>query len=189
MFQKIASICSIGSFLVGIYIIFADYPKWQWRLLFGIGLLFIIIALIAKKHKPTQPHELITFNRAEFLPYSSDGNVEMEIFYPKPFKSKPHLKILPPTRAMLRSPGRAGVGAIASQHTLEYKIMEHRPDGFKIKFLAFPSNYKPMFKWQAEGEMGGREDKERMRYLYNSKQSEKRQKKEEGYIGGKGPTD
>lgn len=169
MFQKITSICSIGSFLVGIYIILADYPRWQWLVVFGVGLLFIIIALITKKHKP---RELITFNRVESLSYPSDGNVEMEIFYPKPFKSTPHLEILPPTRAMLRRPGRAGVGAITSQHTLEYKIVELRPDGFKIKFLAIPWNYKPKFEWRAEGEMGGREDKEKG-----------------GYVGGRGPTD
>jgi len=182
MFQKIASICSIASFFAGIYIIFADHPRWQWFLLFVIGLSFIFIALIAKKRKQIQSSKIITFSKNESLPNSSGRKIGMEVFYPKPFEHTPHLQIIPPTKRYF--PGRTGLGSSRYPPRVEYKITEQRPDGFKIEFLSFPSIYKPMFKWQAEGKVG-KENKNKVRYLYPSKQN----KEGEGHIGRTGPTD
>lgn len=91
MLQKIASICSIGSFLAAIYIIFAGNLEWQWYSLLGISLFFIIVALVDKKHRLAQPGKIMTLEGIQPLPYSPNKKIEIEVFYPKtPTASSPY---------------------------------------------------------------------------------------------------
>lgn len=167
MFQKIASICSIGSFLVGIYIILAGHPKWQWYSLFGIGSLLIIVGLIGRKHKLGGPGKMITLEGVQPLPYSANRKIEIEVFYPKTFKRRPNL-----TPLFDRARAIPEVGAGVDRPW--YKITEQRPDGFKCEIYELPAGYKPIIKWRAKGEL--------------ETDSSKLSQKKEGYIGGRDPT-
>ena len=154
MFQKIASICSIGSFLAAIYIILAGNPEWQWYSLFGIGLLFIVVALIDRRHRLAQSGKIITLEGVQPLPYSAGRTIEIEVFYPRTFKHSPNLTILFP-KASGRPRGRAGLGSIVDRPW--YKITEQRPDGFKYEIYELSSRYEPVIKWQARGESEAKE--------------------------------
>lgn len=146
MLQTIASLCSIGSFFVAICILLAGKPQWQWYLLFGISLLFIIVALIGRKHKLGQSNKIITLKGVQPLP-CDDIRTEIEVFYPKTFEHSPNLTI---RFQKMSSRGRWAVG---EPNEPKYKITEQRADGFKLEVSSFSKGaYKPIIKWQAKGE-------------------------------------
>lgn len=150
MLQKIVSICSIGSFLAAIYIIFAGNLEWQWYSLLGIGLFFIIVALVDRKHRLVQPGKIMTLEGIQPLPYSPDKKIEIEVFYPKTFKHSPNLTIQFQNASGLPR-GRPRGGSAVNTRPY-YKTTEQRPDGFKCEIYELPSRYKPIIKWKAKGE-------------------------------------
>jgi len=145
MLQKIAAICTIISFLLGIYTTFANNPEWQRYSLFGFAFLCFIVLLAERRHKLRKTGEAITLKGIQSLPYPYE-RVEVEVFYPQPFKHIPNLtirflkKIIPDTDL-----GHVG--------TPGYEITEQRPDGFKIKVYPLGRYYKPVIKWQAKGQL------------------------------------
>ena len=142
MLQKIAAICTIVSFLLGIYTTLADNPEWQRYSLFGFAFLCFIVLLTERKLKLRRTSEVITLKGTQPLPFPFEG-IEVEVFYPKPFKHTPNLTIRFPKK-MIPETGLGHCGAPG------YKITEQRPDGFKLKVYPL-GRYKPIIEWKANG--------------------------------------
>ena len=147
MLQKIAAICAIISFLFGIYTTFADNPNWQRWSLFGFALLCLVVWLTERKCIPKKAGDVITLTGTHSLPHPHTG-IEVEVFYPKPFKYNPNLTIQFPERKMIA--GRPAPGSLDGGLP-GYQITEQRSDGFKVKILSLSVYYRPVIKWQAEG--------------------------------------
>lgn len=143
MLQKIAAICTIISFLLGIYITRADNPEWQRYSLFGFAFLCFIVLLTERKLKLRRTSEVITLKGIQPLPFPFE-RIEVEVFYPKPFKHTPNLTIRFPKK-MIPETGLGHCGAPG------YKITEQRPDGFKLKVYPLGRYYKPIIEWKANG--------------------------------------
>ena len=131
MLQKIAAICTIISFLFGIYTTLADNPEWQRYSLFGFAFLCFIVLLVDRKHKLRIAKKVITLKGGQPLPYPY-SRAEVEVFYPTPFKYAPNLAIR--FHQMNPSGRRVDVGEPSEP---EYKITEQRRDGFKLEVLSF----------------------------------------------------
>ena len=148
MSQKIAAICTIISFLLGIYTTFADNPEWQRYSLFGFAFLCFIVLLAERRHKLRKTGEAITLKGIQPLPYPYEG-VEVEVFYPKPLKYTPNLVIRFPKRII------TGKNHIVNKQIgpPRHEVTEQRPDGFKLKVLSLSRYYKPVIEWQAKGQL------------------------------------
>jgi len=154
-FQTIATICTIISFLLGVYNTLADNPEWQRYSLFGFAFLCIIVLLVNRKRKLGKPARVITLKGTQSLPPLSSyplshphKGVEVEVFYPKLFKHTPNLTVRFPKRGGPR--GSRGVGRPSQP---EYRIIEQHIDGFRLQVLLAPG-YEPIIEWQAKGQLG-----------------------------------
>lgn len=81
--------------------------------------------------------------------YRSDQRrgLEVEVFYPKPFKNSPNLTIRFPKK---RTWGVTGVDRRSTRP--EYRIIEQRPDGFVLSVLSL-GLYEPQIQWIASGQL------------------------------------
>ena len=147
MLQKIAAICTVISFVFGIYTTLADNPEWQRYSLFGFAFLCFIVWLVDRKHKLRITGKVMTLRRTQPLPYPY-RRVEVEVFYPEPFECTPNLTI---RFQEMKHLGRYGIDEPSEP---EYKITEQRSDGFKLEVLSFTEGYyKPIIEWQAKGQL------------------------------------
>lgn len=146
MLEKIAAICTITSFLLGVYTTFTGNPEWQRYSLFGFAFLCSIVLLAERKHKSSKIAKPTTLKGAQLVTFPHDSG-EVEVFYPQPFKYTPNLTIRFPKKIadLLRA-----VTSGPPMDPLIYRITEQRPDGFKLRVHRLGSS-KPVIKWQAEG--------------------------------------
>ena len=145
MIQEIAAICTIITFLVGIYSTFVNNSEWLRYSFFGFALLCFIVFLYERKIKSKRTSGAITQKGTQPIPCPYE-KVEVEVFYPKPFKHTPNLTIRFPKR-QIPDDLRGHIG------TPIYEITEQRPDGFKIIVLSLGIWNKPIVKWQANGQL------------------------------------
>jgi len=143
MLQKIAAICTIISFLLGIYTTLADNPEWQRYSLFGFAFLCFLVLLAERKHKLRKDGKVVTLEGSQPIPFPYEG-IEVEVFYPSSFEHTPNLDIRFPKK-MIPDTGLGHVGPPG------YKITEQRPDGFKVIVDPLGRYYKPIIEWQAKG--------------------------------------
>lgn len=150
MLQKITAICSISSFLLGIYTTLADNPEWQRDSLFGFAFLCLLIVLVSMGHKRIKG--TVTLKGTQHFPYGSKmRQTEVEVFYSRPFKNIPNLTIKFQKSRKLNPWGQTGIGT-AWNSLPKYSITEQRTDGFNLKVLFLPAFYDSVFKWRAVGD-------------------------------------
>ena len=152
MLQKIAAICTIISFLSGIYTSFADNPEWQRYSLFVVAFLCLIVAFVSRKYKFDKSGGVITLKGTQHFSYDDMKVSEIQVFYPKLFKNPPNLTVKFKKSETLHPWSQTGKGT-ARDSVPEYSVTEPHPGGFKLKVFFLPASYDSVFEWHAKGEI------------------------------------
>jgi hypothetical protein len=129
--NALATAASLVSFILAIHLLLKDRKKANKTLAWRYVGLFVLCSAVLLSSGYFYAKRFTTLKQSG--DFGNAAASVMEIYYPVPYKTSPHLLV------RLKDPGNSG-GSV--------RVIEQRPDGFKVD-AGF--GFVEFWEWQAEG--------------------------------------